>query len=203
MSKRGPIDFRLATAADAESVASLHADSWRRHYRGAYSDEFLDGDVEQERSEAWAARFSADDGRSRTVLAERDGHLVGFAHLILDEDATWGSLLDNLHVSHALKRQGIGAELVQRVAHAVVNEARLPGLFLWVLEQNTAAQAFYRSLGGRLEDSKVVRSPGNVPGRLSGTPRGVRVAWSDASVLLARDPQAVKALQSRALPSTG
>ena len=23
----------------------LHADSWRRHYRGAFSDAFLDGDV--------------------------------------------------------------------------------------------------------------------------------------------------------------
>ena len=25
--------FRLAGAADAEAVANLHADSWRRHYR--------------------------------------------------------------------------------------------------------------------------------------------------------------------------
>jgi hypothetical protein len=24
---------------------NLHADSWRRHYRGAYADAFLDGDV--------------------------------------------------------------------------------------------------------------------------------------------------------------
>ncbi len=33
--------FRLASPADAKAVADLHADSWRRHYRGAYSDAFL------------------------------------------------------------------------------------------------------------------------------------------------------------------
>lgn len=39
------IRFRLAVPDDAEAVAMLHATSWRRHYRGAYSDAFLDGDV--------------------------------------------------------------------------------------------------------------------------------------------------------------
>src|SRR6188768_3459087 len=39
------IGLRPATAGDAGQIAALHADSWRRHYRGAYSDAFLDGDV--------------------------------------------------------------------------------------------------------------------------------------------------------------
>ncbi len=43
--------FRLRHAGpeDAEQVAALHADSWRRHYRGAYADSYLDGDVVAER----------------------------------------------------------------------------------------------------------------------------------------------------------
>ena len=32
------IQYRLARGSDAPAVAALHADSWRRHYRGAYSD---------------------------------------------------------------------------------------------------------------------------------------------------------------------
>jgi hypothetical protein len=37
--------YRSACASDAAAIAALHADSWRRHYRGTYSAGFLDGDV--------------------------------------------------------------------------------------------------------------------------------------------------------------
>jgi hypothetical protein len=37
--------FRAARPDDAGAIAGLHADSWQRHYRGAFSDAFLDGDV--------------------------------------------------------------------------------------------------------------------------------------------------------------
>ena len=39
------LQFRFGDRRDANAIAALHADSWRRHYRGAYSDAFLDGDV--------------------------------------------------------------------------------------------------------------------------------------------------------------
>jgi hypothetical protein len=41
--------FREATGADAMAVAMLHAESWRVHYRGAYRDEYLNGDVVEDR----------------------------------------------------------------------------------------------------------------------------------------------------------
>ena len=37
--------FRAAGPGDANAIAGLHADSWQRHYRGAFSDAFLDHDV--------------------------------------------------------------------------------------------------------------------------------------------------------------
>ena len=49
--------FRLAASDDAQAVADLHARSWRRHYRGAYSDAFLDGDVIADRLAVWADRL--------------------------------------------------------------------------------------------------------------------------------------------------
>ena len=45
MTSPDDLRFRSAEAGDAAAVAGLHADSWRRHYRGAFSDAFLDGDV--------------------------------------------------------------------------------------------------------------------------------------------------------------
>jgi hypothetical protein len=56
-------------------------------------------------------------------------------------------------------------------------------LYLWVLEQNVAAQAFYRALGGTVVERGKVPDPGGVPGRLGGSPGCLRVAWPDASAL--------------------
>ena len=32
------VQYREATELDSRAIAALHADSWRRHYRGAYAD---------------------------------------------------------------------------------------------------------------------------------------------------------------------
>ena len=53
--------LRPAAGADAGRIAALHADSWRRHYRGAYSDAFLDGEVDADRLAVWTQRLHAPD----------------------------------------------------------------------------------------------------------------------------------------------
>jgi hypothetical protein len=68
---------------------------------------------------------------------------VGFAHTFLGQDATWGAFLDNLHVAYGLKRQGIGTRLLTLTAQAVLDWSPASGLYLWVLEQNSDARAFY------------------------------------------------------------
>ena len=52
------------------------------------------------------------------------------------------------------------------------------GLYLWVLEQNTAAQAFYVAHGGSPVERAYVGEPGGVPGRLHGCPAKLRMAWA-------------------------
>lgn len=175
-----PLRFRSAGPDDAEQVAVLHADSWRRHYRGAYADSFLDGDVVADRVEVWSGRLSA-PGESATVLAERNGQLAGFVHVVFDADPKWGSLVDNLHVHHTQRRTGIGTQLLSHAAQAVIDRASAKALYLWVLEQNTAAQQFYLATGAARADTEPVPPPGGDPTRLNGTPNGQRMTWPDAS----------------------
>jgi ribosomal protein S18 acetylase RimI-like enzyme len=178
----GSVRFRVAGTADAEGIAALHADSWRRNYRGAYADSFLDGDVAADRQSVWAARLASPAG-SETVLAERDGRLVGFSHVVLDDDPRWGSLVDNLHVAHDQRRTGIGTRLLGRVARTVGERATADAVYLWVLEQNVAAQRFYRAHGAACVETAAVSPPGGDPARLNGTPRKLRLAWPDAGRL--------------------
>ena len=178
------LQFRVAGFSDTDGVATLHADSWRRHYRGAYSDAFLDGDVAADRLAVWTDRLRTPDPASHTIVAEDGGGLVGFAHTVFDDDPSWGALLDNLHVAHRHQRRGVGSRLLALTAQAVTARADRNGLYLWVLEQNVAAQAFYRALGGRCVGQRTISPPGGIPGRLNGTPAALRYVWPDPAVLL-------------------
>ena len=175
--------FRSARPADAAAVARLHADSWRRHYRGAYSDAFLDGDVVGDRLDVWAERLREPDPGRCTILAE-DGGVVGFANTFFDDDPTWGALLDNLHIAHSHRRRGIGARLMALTAEALLERPEPTGLYLWVLEQNRDAQAFYEACGGRCVERAPVPPPGGIASRLTGSPMGLRYVWSQPGDLL-------------------
>src|SRR5438552_3996831 len=140
------VEYRAATDDDVSGVAALHADSWRRHYRGAYTDEYLDGPIGEERLRVWTERFARRDGTSTTVACA-DETLIGFVHVTFDAEPEFGPLVDNLHVRHDVQRTGAGRELMAHAARGAL--AARPGqpIHLWVLEQNDRAQAFYRAIG--------------------------------------------------------
>jgi GNAT superfamily N-acetyltransferase len=170
--------YRQATASDVAAIARLHAESWRRHYRGAYLDSYLDGDVVADRIAEWSGRLSGSRAGRHTVVADLDGDVTGFAHVILDADPTWGAYLDALHVRHDLKRHGIGARLIGETARAVACRRPSTGMYLWVLEQNAAAQAFCAAQGGRCVGREV---SGPFPG--GGHAFALRYAWPDPGEL--------------------
>ena len=172
------MEFRDATEQDIDAIAALHADSWRTNYRGAFSDEFLDGEVFEERRAAWTERLTRPDQLDHTVVAEDEGVIAGFVHTIVDHDPVWGALLDNLHVTQQRQHRGVGTQLMARSAQGVLSRAESAGLYLWVLESNRAAQAFYRAKGARCVDREISEPPGG--GRVV----GLRYVWRDPSSLL-------------------
>jgi GNAT superfamily N-acetyltransferase len=103
---------------------------------------------------------------------------------VLDDNPTWGALLDNLHVRYGLKRQGVGTRLLGLTAQAVLAARPGSGLYLWVLERNAGARAFYEARGGTCVESVEVLPPGGDPARLKGKPKGLRYTWPDPATLL-------------------
>jgi ribosomal protein S18 acetylase RimI-like enzyme len=171
--------LRMACAEDAKAVADLHAESWRRHYRGAYLDSFLDGDVFNDRRKVWSERLSHPKPEDFTFVADDQGSLAGFVHTIMRHDPKFGALLDNLHVRHDRKRRGVGRALMREAARILIERSPGSGLYLWVLEQNRNAQTFYSNLGGVCAGCEIL---GPFPG--GGTAPGLRMHWPDPRTIL-------------------
>jgi GNAT superfamily N-acetyltransferase len=131
----------------------------------------------------WTERLRKQDPHRLTIVAE-DHALLGFANTFFEADPEWGALLENLHVSVAHHREGVGSRLLALTAEAVVRRSKATGLYLWVLEQNAGARAFYEARGGTLAGREAATPPGGIADRLSGSPVRLRYAWPE-SVLAA------------------
>jgi GNAT superfamily N-acetyltransferase len=142
-----PLKLRAATDADAELIAAIHSASWQATYRGLLPDTFLDGEVIHERAAYWRARMAAPGAERRIVrIAQRANEAIGFVCAERQPDSPWGVLLDNLHTLPA--HQGIGAgKLLMGAAQQWAREHGEAQLYLYVLEGNVSAIAFYERQG--------------------------------------------------------
>jgi ribosomal protein S18 acetylase RimI-like enzyme len=171
------IEYRTATARDAEPIARLHARSWRESYRGAFRDEFLDGDLPGERLRVWRERLDRPADNQLVQLAVDGADLVGFLCAYGAHDPNWGSFVDNLHVAGAHKRNGIGCSLMRQAGAWLA--PRYPDLevYLWVLEVNASARRFYEKIGGRNAGVSTMESHGGA------VVRSCRYTWPRPALL--------------------
>ncbi|HEY8173179.1 MAG TPA: GNAT family N-acetyltransferase [Dehalococcoidia bacterium] len=169
--------LRPATKDDADRVARLHAESWRTAYRGIYADAYLDGPVFDDRIRVWRERFATSRDGQHVLLAETEAGLEGFICVFGDDDDTWGSLIDNLHVAPGHKRRGIGARLMHAGALWLHEHYPKSGVYLWVLQDNAPARRFYERLGARDEGAVEHDMPGG------GSAFGCRYVWQSPQSL--------------------
>ncbi|MCX6594967.1 MAG: GNAT family N-acetyltransferase [Acidobacteria bacterium] len=170
--------IRLASPADALTVADIHTRSWQTAYRGIMSDAYLDQVAAEERRAAWTQKLSASAPENRAVLlAERSGGPVGFVCVVADHDRQWGSFIDNLHVVPEWRGTGGGRRLMQAAAAWLIARQSANPVYLWVFEPNTEARAFYRRMGGREAETGLRDTPEGlkVP--------GFRCVWDSPQVL--------------------
>jgi GNAT superfamily N-acetyltransferase len=154
------IQIRMANPADAEAIAALHAASWKRSYRGMFSDAYLDGDVFEERQQHWRRRLQTEPRPDQGVLVALDGTaLVGFLCIFLEAEPGWGPLLDNLHVQPDRKGCGIGQQLLQAGVRWLRTRGDFECWHLWVLEDNLPTRRVYEHLGWVPEARTIHRAP--------------------------------------------
>ena len=173
------IIIRAARAAEAETIAAIHCESWRDAYAGVLDPEYLAGPIEADRRTLWADRLTRPAATQQVLVAKTDAHEVaGFVCLYRDHDARWGSLIDNLHVRPVLRGRSIGERLL-RAAAAGLDPDR--PFHLWVFEANAGGIRFYQRLGGTAAE----RMPDDMPAA-RGAPI-LRMVWPSAASLRLRD----------------
>jgi ribosomal protein S18 acetylase RimI-like enzyme len=143
------IEYRPAERSDADAIALLHTRSWREHYRGSFTDAFLDRELPEERLRVWRERLADPPGNQLVQLALDGAELVGFLCAYGAHDPEWGSLVDNLHVVGPAKGSGIGSSLMRQAGAWLAGRHPDLGVYLLVLEVNAGARRFYERLGGR------------------------------------------------------
>ena len=170
--------LRPAHAGDAEAIAALHTDSWQRTYRGMMPDAFLDGPALEDRRRVWQDRLGAHDPARLVVVADAGPRIVGFICVFARQDAGWGAYIDNLHVVHDWKGRGVGRVLMRRAGEWVCQTQPGASVYLWVMEANVPARAFYDRLGARNVGTVLMSDPGG------GSAPNCRYVWADARALL-------------------
>lgn len=91
-------------------------------------------------------------------VAEEDGAVVGFALWFLNF-STWlgrhGLYLEDLYVQPAYRGRGLGKALLETLV-GIARERGYGRVEWWVLDWNSPAQAFYRSMGAEPMDEWTV-----------------------------------------------
>ncbi|GGD31052.1 N-acetyltransferase [Microbacterium faecale] len=159
-----PIRIRRAELSDAAAIADLHVRTWQSTYRGLLPDALLDELDVAARTERWQrilggasatvgtagagghAGIETDTPTSATVVAVEGERVLGFASAgaARDNDAPCARELWALYVDPIAHGAGVGAELLRTAIGA-------DPAYLWVLEGNNRAIAFYEKHGFRLD----------------------------------------------------
>jgi GNAT superfamily N-acetyltransferase len=138
--------IRNAEPGDARAIARVHVESWRSTYTDLLPQSFLASLDVDLRARMWTAQIA--DGKSATLVAERDGDVVGFIsggpsrETIDDYDAE----LYAVYLLHEHQGCGIGRAMVSALVRSL-REQGFSAMLVLVLEKNPAV-TFYAGLGG-------------------------------------------------------
>ncbi len=142
------VRVRDATPEDAAGIAEVHVASWRSAYAGLLPRAVLDGLSVAQRTRHWhhvLDRSSAE----HVVVAERDGQLVGFAHVGPAHDSDTAPSTGQLHTIY-LDPGCWGAGVGRAVHDAGLGRLRDAGYrdaVVWMLSTNARAARFYARQG--------------------------------------------------------
>jgi ribosomal protein S18 acetylase RimI-like enzyme len=141
--------IREAKLEDALGLATVHVKTWQYAYAGQMPSDFLASLSIARRANQWENWLTNLQPRSKILVAEGAGKIIGFCNLgkSRDEDAdeTTGELFA-IYIDPDYIGQGIGSALM-RDGLAFLAAAGFKNAILWVLDTNEKTIRFYENKG--------------------------------------------------------
>ena len=137
------MNIRPATGNDALAIESLRVRAWRAAYRHIFPPAELDAMPVDERR--WRPRLESPPAGWTTLVAERDGTVVGFASVGPSRDELGLGELYAIYVDPEQWSSGAGRALIEAAESALASEYQ--DATLWVLDDNPRACRFYERAG--------------------------------------------------------
>jgi GNAT superfamily N-acetyltransferase len=144
------VEVRAATTDDALAIETIRVRGWRTAYRHVFPARELDGLVVDE--SRWRDRLASPPPGWTTLVAERGGHVVGFASVGPSRDEAGVGELYAIYVDPDSWSTGAAPVLLER-AEAELRREYMRAT-LWVLEDNPRARSFYERAGWRTDGAR-------------------------------------------------
>ena len=142
------VSYRSATAADAEALAELGAQTFTDTFGHLYQPGDLELFLQNHSPENWDKELN--DPAFEVRVAERDGELVGYVKLgpphLPFEPRGKAAELRQLYVVEEMKGQGVADALIRWVIDRA-RDMRADYLYLSVFTDNHRARRFYEKYG--------------------------------------------------------
>ena len=142
------VEYRMATAADAEALAELGARTFTDTFGHLYQPSDLEIFLQNHLPENWQKELS--DPAFEVRVAEQDGRPVGYAKLgpphLPFEPRGEAAELRQLYVIEEMKGQGVAKALMDWVIDRA-RRRRADHLYLSVFIDNHRARRFYEKYG--------------------------------------------------------
>ncbi|WP_394252032.1 GNAT family N-acetyltransferase [Vibrio profundi] len=153
------MEIRVAEYKDYERIAQLHANSWKKYYKGILADDYLENEVYDDRLVIWQTRLINPPFNQHVLLLEEGGLLIGFVCAFGNHSFERGTFIDALHVDDGFRGRGAGRTLLRELANWLEQYFSESGLYLEVMTDNSQAVGFYSSIGGKEELEQVWAAP--------------------------------------------
>lgn len=132
----------LESGDSLQAVSAIYARSWRDAYQGIVPQSYLN----RLSDSFWLSALES--RRENTLVAERDGALVGTVCAGPARDGRWpdwGEVV-SLYLLPDCQRRGIGTRLLEAAMDRLERRG-FSGVYLWAAEQNLPARRFYEARG--------------------------------------------------------
>jgi GNAT superfamily N-acetyltransferase len=155
------LGVRAALPEDLYDAAVVRVASWRGAFTGLVPQEFLDAMDPAKIAAGWKDSITA--GRSRLYVAAADDRIVGYAGV---GPAREGPRDTGELYALFVHPDSWGTDAARLLTDAAIRDLRARGCaeaWLWVLEANARARAFYQRYGFTETPARTTSSLNNLP----------------------------------------